>query len=73
MIQSLEQTRGIKILLHFYINLEIAVMSFRIFFLQNFPKFNKRRAVDKALGPGKSQKLINVGRTFIPDYREKGI
>ena len=33
------------------------------------PKFNKRRAFNKAVGPGKNPKLINVGPTFIPDYR----
>ena len=32
-------------------------------------KFNKRRAFNKAVGPGKKSKLINVGPTFIPDYR----
>ena len=69
MIQSLEQTRGIKILLHFYINLEIAVMSFHIFFLQNFPKFNKYRAFNKAIGTKKTPKLIDVRPAFIPDYR----
>ena len=38
-------------------------------FLQNFPKFDKHRAFNKAVGTGKSPKLINVGPTFIPDYR----
>ena len=33
------------------------------------PKFNKRRAFNKDVGPGKNQKLINVGPMFIPDYR----
>ena len=34
------------------------------------PKFNKRRAFNKAVGPGKKNpKLINIGPTFIPDYR----
>ena len=32
-------------------------------------KFNKRRAFNKAVGPGKNPKLIKVGPTFIPDYR----
>ena len=32
-------------------------------------KKNKRRAFNKAVGPGKNPKLINVGLTFIPDYR----
>ena len=35
------------------------------------PKFNKRRAFDKTVGPGKNPKLINVGPTFIPDYRDE--
>ena len=37
--------------------------------METFPTFDKRRAVNKAVGPGKSTKLINVGLTFIPDYR----
>jgi hypothetical protein len=32
-------------------------------------KFDKRRAFNKAIGPGKNPKLINIGPTFIPDYR----
>ena len=32
-------------------------------------KFNKRRAFNKVVGPGKNTKLINVGPKFIPDYR----
>ena len=32
-------------------------------------KFNKRRALFKAVGPGKNPKLIKVGPKFIPDYR----
>ena len=33
-------------------------------------KFNELRAFNKAVGPGKKNpKLINVGTTFIPDYR----
>ena len=30
---------------------------------------NKRRAFNKAIGSEKNPKLINVGPTFIPDYR----
>ena len=37
--------------------------------METFPTFDKRRAVNKAVGPGKSTKLINVGLTFIWDYR----
>ena len=33
------------------------------------PKCNKRRAFNKAVGPEKNPKLINLGPTFIPDYR----
>ena len=32
-------------------------------------KFNKRRAFNKVVGPGKNPKLISIGPTFIPDYR----
>ena len=32
-------------------------------------KFNKRKAFNKAVGPGKNPKLINVGHMFILDYR----
>ena len=39
--------------------------------MEKIPKFNKRRAFNKAVGPGKNPKLINVGPTFIPDYRVK--
>ena len=28
-----------------------------------------RRAFNKAIGPEKSTKLINLGHTFIPEYR----
>ena len=31
--------------------------------MEKIPKFNKD------VGPGKNPKLINVGPTFIPDYR----
>ena len=31
--------------------------------------FNKRRVFNKAVGPGKNQKLINVGPTSIPESR----
>ena len=34
-----------------------------------FGKNNKHIAFDKAVGPGKNPKLINVGPMFIPDYR----
>ena len=37
--------------------------------LGKIPRFNKRRAFNKAVGPGKIYKSINVGLTFIPDYR----
>ena len=37
--------------------------------MEKIPKFNKRRAFNKAVGPGKYPKLISVGPTFIPDYR----
>ena len=37
--------------------------------MEKIPKFNKRRAFNMAVGPGKNPKLINVGPTFIPDYR----
>ena len=37
--------------------------------LEKIPTVNKCRAFNKALGPGKNPKLINIGPTFIPDYR----
>ena len=37
--------------------------------MEKISKFNKRRAFNKAVGPGKNPKLIAVGPTFIPDYR----
>ena len=38
--------------------------------MEKNPKFNKRRAFNKAVGPGKKNpELINVGLTFILDYR----
>ena len=37
--------------------------------MEKIQKFNKRRVFNKAVGPGKNPKLINVGPTFIPDYR----
>ena len=37
--------------------------------MEKIPKFNKRRAFNKALGPGKNPKLINVGPTFILYYK----
>ena len=37
--------------------------------METFPTSNKRRAFNKAIGPGKNTKLINAGPTFIPEYR----
>ena len=37
--------------------------------MEKILKFDKRRAFNKAVGPGKNPKLINVGPTFISDYR----
>ena len=37
--------------------------------MEKIPKFDKRRTFNKALGPGKKSKIINVGPTFIPEYR----
>ena len=37
--------------------------------MEKIPKFDKHRAFNKEVGPGNNQKLINVGPTFIPDYR----
>ena len=37
--------------------------------MEKNPTFNKRRVFNGAVGPGKNPKLINVGPTFIPDYR----
>ena len=38
--------------------------------MEKIQKFNKCRAFNKAVGPGKkNQKIIKVGPTFIPDYR----
>ena len=39
--------------------------------MEKIPKFNKRRAFTRAVGPGKIPKFINVGPTFFPDYRVK--
>ena len=39
--------------------------------MEKIQKINKRRAFNKAVGPGEKSKLINVGPTFIPDYRVK--
>ena len=33
------------------------------------PKFNKRRGSNKAVGPGKKSKIINVGSKSIPESR----
>ena len=38
-------------------------------FLISYTKFDKRRAFDKIVVPGKNPKLINVGPTFIPESR----
>ena len=37
--------------------------------LEKIPKINKRRAFNKAVGPGKNAKLITIGPTSIPDSR----
>ena len=37
--------------------------------MEKNPKSNKHRAINKGVGPEKNSKLINVGPTFIPDYR----
>ena len=37
--------------------------------LEKIPEINKRRAFNKAIGPGKNAKLITVGPTSIPDFR----
>ena len=37
--------------------------------LEKIPEINKRRAFNKAQGPGKSIELIIVGPTSIPDSR----
>ena len=37
--------------------------------MERIPKFNKRRASNKAVGSGKKSKIINIGPEFIPDYR----
>ena len=37
--------------------------------MEKIPKFNKLRAFNKVIGPGKKSKLISVGPMFIPDYR----
>ena len=49
---GLEQTQGNRILIHFYINLHL------FFFLQCSPKFNKRRAFNKTVCPGKMSKNV---------------
>ena len=36
---------------------------------KNIPKFNKRRAFDRAVGPEKYPKLLIVGPTFIPESK----
>ena len=38
--------------------------------MEKIPTFNERRAFNKAVGPRKKNpKLINIGPTFILDYR----
>ena len=37
--------------------------------MEKISKFNKRRAFNKTVGPGKNVKLITVGPTSIPDSR----
>ena len=37
--------------------------------MEKIPIFNKRKAFNKAVGPGKNAKLIIVGPTSIPDSR----
>ena len=53
-----------KFMINKKIKLENSCRSWKMF--QNF---NKRRAFNKAVGPGKNPRLINIGPTFIPDYR----
>ena len=57
---------GIRILTNFYINLGIAV-TFFIFYLIFFSKFNKHKVFNKA--GRRDWKKVSVGPTFIPDYR----
>ena len=35
---------------------------------EKIPKFNKSRALNKNVRPGKNPKLKSVGPTFIPDH-----
>ena len=38
--------------------------------MEKIPRFNIRRAFNKAVGPGKKNpKLINIGPMFMPYYR----
>ena len=37
--------------------------------MEKISKCIKRRAFNNAVGPKKNPKLINIGPTFIPDYR----
>ena len=37
--------------------------------MEKILKFDKRRAFNKAVGPGKKSKIKSVGPMFIPDYR----
>ena len=38
--------------------------------MEKITKFNKHRTFNNAVWPGKNPKLINIGPTFISDYRE---
>ena len=40
-----------------------------IFFFIFDNKSNKHRPLNKAVGPGKNPKLINIGLTFIPESK----
>ena len=37
--------------------------------MERIPNFNKCRAFNKDVGPGKKPKINKVGPTFIPEYR----
>ena len=62
---------GVRILIHFYSNLGIAVIFwfFDFFFLFCFQNLINAGPLIRPYGLEKSLKLINVGPTFIPDYR----
>ena len=40
-----------------------------LYAIEKIPKFNRRRVFNKAVGPGKNPKLINIGPKFIPNDR----